>query len=108
MSYPVFNANVPKVMTACGSFYVIIDRSESGTPISVTIPSVKSGGCLAASMAAIAAVIKLALSSGATLDSIAKKLHGISCHKHNGDIQCCYEAIAQAIEMEIEHDHYPT
>lgn len=97
----VRNSQSVKVASACGTLYIIIDwrgdRIES-----VTVPSVKPGGCLALTLETICSLIRTGLESGAGIDTVIRNLRGRSCHK-SGDLNpACTEAIAAGIEIAIK------
>lgn len=89
-----------KVSSACGTLYIIIDW-HSGQIQSVTVPSVKPGGCLALTLETICSLIRTGLESGASIETILRNLRGRSCHK-SGQLQpACTEAIATGIEIAV-------
>jgi ribonucleoside-diphosphate reductase alpha chain len=86
----------------CDRVYVTVLFDDENKPIKVFSRLGKSGGCGAAVAGALTDTLSIALKSGISIDSLAKGLIGISCHRppaKDGErkITSCADAIGHAL-----------
>jgi ribonucleoside-diphosphate reductase alpha chain len=67
-----------KFITACGSFYLTINRDKNGNIVETFVNTSKNGTCKS-NIDGLNRMISLALRSGVQVEAIIKQLKGISC-----------------------------
>ena len=97
-----------KYITACGSFYLTINRDPEGNIVESFVNTSKNGTCKS-NIDGLNRMISLALRSGTKIDEIVDQLKGITCaactrvkkeKKING--LSCPDIIAKALEIEYK------
>lgn len=97
-----------KYITACGSFYLTINRDPEGNIVESFVNTSKNGTCKS-NIDGLNRMISLALRSGTKIDEIVDQLKGITCAactrvKTKGDKKInglsCPDIIAKALEGE--------
>ena len=90
--------------------FITINRDEEGL-CEVFLRVGKSGGCLASHSEAVGRLISLALRSGIPTEEVVDQLRYIRClfsAWHDGEgVLSCADAIAQAIDRQIEANGRP-
>lgn len=99
-----------KYVTACGSFYLTINRDKEGNIVESFVNTSKNGTCKS-NIDGLNRMISLALRSGTKIDEIVDQLKGITCAactrvKTKGDKKInglsCPDIIAKALEGEYK------
>ncbi len=97
-----------KYVTACGSFYLTINRDQEGHIVESFVNTSKNGTCKS-NIDGLNRLLSLALRSGVKIDEIVDQLQGITCSactrvKGKGDKKIdglsCPDIIAKALEKE--------
>lgn len=93
---PAVRGVTPKLGTGCGPLYPHL--LEAAPWFLVDGPG-KAGGCAAAQVSALAALVGYALELGGTRAEIAARLTGIRCQHSNPTLGAlsCSEAVAEAL-----------
>lgn len=105
----VTRGTTTKIATGCGNLYVTINEDNNSLPFEVFMHMGKAGGCAASQLEAIGRLASLALRCGIEPKDIISQLRGIRCpspswEKGRGRIFSCADAIARAIERQLEMD----
>ncbi len=105
----VTKGTTTKIATGCGNLYITINEDDNSLPFEVFMHMGKAGGCAASQLEAIGRLASLALRCGIEPKDIISQLRGIRCpspswEKGRGRIFSCADAIARAIERQLEMD----
>ena len=96
-----------RVKTGCGWLYVTVNLSDNYKEVFVRLG--KSGGCATAFCGAIGRLTTFALNGGTPIERIIHALRGMQCPSsqfHEGTrILSCPDAIAWALQQELEQEH---
>lgn len=92
------------IPTGCGTLYVIVNRVE-GQIFEVFITGGKAGGCMTSQAEIVGKLVSQQARFGIPIDEeFVLKFKGTSCHNKlaEGEAQSCADAMAIAIEKDIE------
>ena len=93
--------------TACGNFFVTLNRDSEGKLVEVFCKLGKTGNCAAAYSEALARMIAVALAYGAEVSEVVDHLRGIRCDRQWGlgaqQVLSCPDALALILEEEKEN-----
>lgn len=87
--------------TGCGKIYITINNNKDNKPVELFCRIGKAGGCSSSQSEGIGRLASLALKNNIPPEKVAFQLKSISCHRPEGKILSCSDAVAWALLKHI-------